>query len=114
MEFRKYLFQTIITVTLGIMSFIVKGIYSDVKTNTSFSIQHTRDIKTITERVENLEKNYNSMPDVYVTRRELNIILGNIDTKVDNIKTDVNAIGSDVKDINNKFDRLMEKIYEKN
>lgn len=113
MEFKKYLFQIIITVSLSIISFIVKGIYVDVKTNTSFSIQHTRDINSIKERVGILEKNYNSMPDIYVTRRELNIILSNIDTKVDNIKTDVNSIGSDVKDINNKFDRLIEKIYEK-
>lgn len=113
MEFKKYLFQTIITISLGIIGFIVKGIYVDIKTNTSFSIQHTRDLKTIAERVGILEKNYNSMPDIYITRRELNIILSNIDTKIDNIKYDVNSIGSDVKDINVKFDKLLEKFYEK-
>lgn len=112
-ELKKYLFNTIYTLALSILGFWVTSIWSDVKSNTSYSISHTKSIKTIEERLNSLENHYDKLPDVYVTRRELNVILGSIDTKMDNVKSDVSNISNDMRDINNKFDKLFEKIYEK-
>lgn len=112
-EVKKYLLPIVFGALYSILTWWVSTIWKATDTNTDYSIKHSGDIKNINLKIEGIEKNMERMPDVYVTRRELEIRLQNIDTKIDNIKNDVNNVGADVKNIDSKFDKLFEKIYEK-
>ena len=105
-DFKRKIMDSIMGLLFIFLTWGISTIWNKTENNTSFNIKHQNSINTLKERIDTLEKNYSNMPDTYVTRRELNIILGSIDAKVD-------SIGTDVKDMNVKFDRMLEKIYEK-
>lgn len=100
------------TVRNSIIGVIIAGIggifftaFNSISDNTYFSKQHTKDIKEIQKRIDTLENNQNKMSDIYVTRRELNIIMDNIESNTNNINKSINSI-------DNKLERLTDKIYK--
>lgn len=100
------------TVRNSIIGVIIAGIggifftaFNSISDNTYFSKQHTKEIKEIKEKINTLENNQNKMSDIYVTRRELNIIMDNIESNTNNINKSINSI-------DNKLERLTDKIYK--
>ena len=100
------------TVRNSIIGVIIAGIggifftgFNQINDNTYYSKQHTKDIKDIQKRIDALENNQNRMSDIYVTRRELNIIMDNIESNTNNINKSINSI-------DNKLERLTDKIYK--
>lgn len=99
------------TVKNFIIGAIISGIiglvfttFSRINENTTWSKIHSNDIKKLDDRILELEKNQRKMDDTYVTRRELTIILENINNNTNNINKAINSI-------DNKLDNLTEKIY---
>ncbi len=104
MELKKHLFNTLITVFCAALTWGVRSLWDDTDTNTKNITEYRVQIKTLSDKVDKLESNQNNLPEIYVTRRELNIMLSNIESKVD-------STNSEVKIMNNKFDKLIEKMY---
>lgn len=113
LEIKKYIINGMIGLGFAALTWWISTVWEATKINTEYSIKYTESFKTINIKLNQLEKNIDKMPDTYVTRRELDIRLQNIDTKIGNLNQEVRSIGNNVKDVNNKFDRLLEKIYEK-
>ena len=105
-DIKKYLIQGIFALAFGALTWAISSVWNATNKNTYYSIEHNRDIISLNSRVSKLEQNQNILPEVYVTRRELNIILANIEGKVDNVN-------GEVKNINGKIDKIVEKLYEK-
>lgn len=100
------------TVRNSIIGVIIAGIggifftaFNSINDNTYFSKQHTKDIKELKEKIASLENAHDKMNDIYVTRRELNIIMNNIENNTSNINNTINSI-------NNKLEKLTDKMYK--
>ncbi len=106
MDLKRIIFNGVAGVLYGILSWGVFALWTDTKHNTEDNIKQSTTLETIENRIDKLENSQSNLPEIYVTRRELNIILSNIESKVD-------STNSEVKIMNGKFDKLMEKIYEK-
>lgn len=102
----KHIIKGVVSVMFLALTWAVSSLWNDTKTNTRYSFEHKKEIESISERVKNIEKRQDGMNDVYVTRRELTIMLNSLKSKVD-------SVNSEVKNINNKFDKMIEKMYEK-
>lgn len=109
-DIKKYVTQAIIVAGFGVLSWWVGTIWSDTKTNTNFSIKHTKDLETLQSRVTIVEDNVVKISNDYVTRRELDIRLQNIDSKIDNINKDVNSASKGIEKLNDKIDRILERV----
>lgn len=112
-DYKKNIFNIAITIVLGIIGWNIRTMVTKIETNTKYSIEYHKEFEKVNSKIIQLEKDIDKMPDTYVTRRELDIRLQNIDTKIGTLNQEVGSIGNDVKDMNSKFDRLLEKIYDK-
>lgn len=100
------------TVRNSIIGVVIAGIggifftaFNSISDNTYFSKQHSKDINDLKEKMKILENTQDKMNDIYVTRRELNIIMNNIENNTNNINNTINSI-------NNKLERLTDKMYK--
>lgn len=105
-EFKKYFFNTVFSIVTIVAGVCINTLWSKVDTNTSFSISHSQNVKELKQRMDIVEKNYSKMPDVYFTRREMNIFLDNINNKLNQMQNDTNSI-------NQKLEKITDKLYQK-
>lgn len=106
MDLKKYLTSGIVSFLFLGLSWAVSTLWNDTKKNTYFSIQQSKETELLKKRLETIEEKQSNMDEIFVTRRELSIMLNSIDSKVE-------SVNSEVKSLNVKFDKLMEKMYEK-
>ena len=103
----------VITLIFGALSAFSGWLWSNVSSNSKAIVAYEGKIKTIEDKVNEMNKDFDKLGDVYVTRRELNIILENIDTKLSNVSMNVNNMQVSTQSMNEKLDKLTEKLYQK-
>lgn len=104
-DIKKYFIQGLCALAFAGLTWAISTVWNSTNKNTYYSIEHNKDIISLTSRVNKLEQSQNTLPEIYVTRRELNIILSNIEGKVD-------SVNGEVKNINGKLDKVVEKLYD--
>lgn len=105
-DVKKYIIQGICALAFAGLTWAISTVWDTTNKNTYYSIEHNKDITSLSARVDKLEQRQNVLPEIYVTRRELNIILSNIEGKVD-------SVSGEMKNINGKLDKVVEKLYDK-
>lgn len=94
--------KTVVTCVIGSLVACLFKIFSDISDNTYFSKQHTQELSKLQIRVERLEEENKKLSDIYVTRRELSII-------VDSLKNTLISVDQKI----DRVDRNLEKISDK-
>ena len=103
----------IITLLIGIIITSIYNKYNDISKNNDSILISNEKLEQFDKRITKLEDDNRKLGDVYVTRREFNIILENIDTKLSNVSMNVNNMQVSTQAINEKLDKLTEKLYQK-
>lgn len=94
--------KTIVTCIIGSLVACLFKIFSDISDNTYFSKQHTQEITKLQHRIDRLEDENKKLSDVYVTRRELSVI-------IDSLKNTLVSVDQKI----DRVDRNLEKISDK-
>lgn len=103
----------VIVLIFGALSAFSGWLWTSVSKHNETLTSHETKIITIEDKMKEMDKDFDKLGDVYVTRRELNIILENIDTKLSNVSMNVNNMQVSTQSINDKLDKLTEKLYQK-
>ena len=75
--------NTIIGGVLGLVIGAIGKNFNDIADNTYFSKLHHQEIENIKKDIRELEYAQKSMPDIYVTRREFQIVIENLNHTLD-------------------------------
>lgn len=94
--------KTIVTCIIGSLVACLFKIFSDISDNTYFSKQHAQEIIKLQHRIDRLEDENKKLSDVYVTRRELSVI-------IDSLKNTLVSVDQKI----DRVDRNLEKISDK-
>lgn len=75
--------NTIITGAIGLVIGAIGKNFSDISETAYYSKLHNREIEEMKEQIKELEREHKSLPDIYVTRREFQIVIENLNNTLE-------------------------------
>lgn len=75
--------NTLITGAIGLVIGAFGKSFSDISDNTYFSKLHHQEIKEIKDAIKEVQREQKSLPDIYVTRREFQIVIENLNSTLE-------------------------------
>ena len=102
-DVKKYILQGIVVATFGAMSWWVGTIWKTTNVNKEYSIKHHNRIEVLENKVTTIEYEIGKINTNFVTRRELDIRLQNLENKITNIDKTLEKLDA-------KLDKVIDKI----
>lgn len=75
--------NTLITGAIGLVIGAFGKSFSDISDNTHFRKLHHKEIQEIKDSIKEIQREQKSLPDIYVTRREFQIIIENLNSTLE-------------------------------
>lgn len=75
--------NTLITGATGLVIGAFGKSFSDISDNTHLSKLHHQEIREIKDAIKELQREQKSLPDIYVTRREFQIVIENLNSTLE-------------------------------